>query len=166
MKIITPAQCRAARGLLNWSQTDLANAAHVTQRTIASFELGERQPSLKTYTDMLEAFEGAGIRFIEPEDGATGQGVAFRWGVEPPTKRGGDASDVVNTGGAGTVALPEVADALRPLYDYWRERKGEWLAMSDPCRRAVLREIYGFTPEFDPIGAATQETSFGKHDHA
>src|ERR1044072_1645619 len=36
--ILTPALCRAARGLLDWTQTDLAERAAVSRSTIRDYE--------------------------------------------------------------------------------------------------------------------------------
>jgi len=41
---ITSEQSRAARALLRLTQADLAAQSRVSQRSIASFESGERQP--------------------------------------------------------------------------------------------------------------------------
>lgn len=69
---ITPEQCRAARGLISWSQADLARAAGLARITVARFE---RNP-LDTQEDAIEALqtalETAGIEFVERDDGALG----------------------------------------------------------------------------------------------
>ena len=41
---ITADQCRAARGLLNWTQEQLATNARVSRATIVDFESNTRQP--------------------------------------------------------------------------------------------------------------------------
>jgi transcriptional regulator with XRE-family HTH domain len=58
------AQCRAARALLNWPQTELAAASKVATKTIADFERGTRAPYERTLADMQRALESAGIEFI------------------------------------------------------------------------------------------------------
>ena len=58
------AQCRAARALLNWSQSDLAERSGAAQRTIADFERGLTRPYRRTLDAMIAAFEAAGIEFI------------------------------------------------------------------------------------------------------
>jgi len=40
--MITPAQCRAARGFLNWTQPDLAREAQVGKNTLIDFEKAKR----------------------------------------------------------------------------------------------------------------------------
>ena len=43
---LSPAQCRAARALLNWTQEDLVRNSKVTKKTIADFERGATQLTL------------------------------------------------------------------------------------------------------------------------
>jgi transcriptional regulator with XRE-family HTH domain len=63
----TPDQCRAARGLVGWSQDQLASAAKVAKATIANFELGKRTPYDRTLDDLVAALESAGVEFIDGE---------------------------------------------------------------------------------------------------
>ena len=42
--LITPAQCRAARALLNWSQGELVEHSNTTRQIVANFD--EVQPHL------------------------------------------------------------------------------------------------------------------------
>ncbi len=61
---LTPAQCRAGRALLGWSQDQLAAAGGVAKRTLADFETGRRQPYDRTLRDLREAMERAGAAFM------------------------------------------------------------------------------------------------------
>ena len=72
----TPAQCRAARALLDWSQQDLATASAVATKTLADFEKGKRVPYDRTLAAVVAAFESAGVQFID-QNGA-GPGVRLR----------------------------------------------------------------------------------------
>jgi transcriptional regulator with XRE-family HTH domain len=74
--MINAAQLRAARGLLGWSQTDLADAAKVGRATIADFESGKREPYRRTLDDLQSALENAGVIFLEQNGG--GPGVRLR----------------------------------------------------------------------------------------
>jgi len=74
--MISARQCRAARGLLGWSQDQLAEAAHVARATIANFETGKSQPVANNLAAIRSAFEGAGVVFI-PENGG-GDGVRMK----------------------------------------------------------------------------------------
>jgi transcriptional regulator with XRE-family HTH domain len=62
---MNPAQCRAARALLNWTQTDLRAKCGATQKTIADFERGLTSPHRRTLEAIVAAFENAGIEFIK-----------------------------------------------------------------------------------------------------
>jgi transcriptional regulator with XRE-family HTH domain len=64
---LSPAQCRAARALLNWSQEDLVRASGITKKTIADFERGATSPRLQTLAQIRAAFEAAGIEFLDGE---------------------------------------------------------------------------------------------------
>lgn len=71
--LITAEQCRAARALLGWSQTDLNKAAGVAPQTIVGFERGARTPYERTLRDVRSTFEAAGIVFIDrDEEGGPG----------------------------------------------------------------------------------------------
>ena len=59
----SPAQCRAARALLNWSQTELAKKAAVAKQTLGDFERGARQPYPRTLEDIRAVLETAGVEF-------------------------------------------------------------------------------------------------------
>jgi transcriptional regulator with XRE-family HTH domain len=60
---ITPALCRAARGLLDWSRDHLAEVSGAPSRTIADFELGNTVPRARTIKKLAEAFERSGVEF-------------------------------------------------------------------------------------------------------
>ncbi len=70
------AQCRAARGLLNWSQDTLAEASRVGISTIGDFERERRKPCNHLLRDIRSALESAGIEFISENGG--GPGVRLR----------------------------------------------------------------------------------------
>ena len=71
-----PAQIRAARGLLDWSQSQLAEAAGVSLSTVKDFEAGRRQPVPNNLAAIRAALEDSGVEFI-PENGG-GAGVRLR----------------------------------------------------------------------------------------
>ena len=80
--MITPAQIRAARAILQWRQADLAREAGVSDITIKNIERGVSDPRASTLGAIEGAFEKAGVTFVQ--DIATGStGVMFR----TPTKR-------------------------------------------------------------------------------
>jgi transcriptional regulator with XRE-family HTH domain len=57
-------QIRAARALLGWSQSTLATKSNVARPTIALAEQGKSVPWDETMTRLKEAFEAAGITFV------------------------------------------------------------------------------------------------------
>ena len=74
--MISPGQCRAARGLLGWSQQELAKIARVGVVTVHQLENGLSQPRRATLEVIRRAFEAAGIEFIDENGG--GPGVRLR----------------------------------------------------------------------------------------
>jgi transcriptional regulator with XRE-family HTH domain len=74
--MITPAQCRAARALLDWSQQQLAEAARIGNATIRNFESGKSSPQNATLEVVRRAFESAGLIFID--ENGQGPGVRLR----------------------------------------------------------------------------------------
>jgi ribosome-binding protein aMBF1 (putative translation factor) len=61
--MISPAQCRAARGLVDLSQQELALAAKVGVVTVRQFEAGAAQPRNSTAEVIQRALEAAGVEF-------------------------------------------------------------------------------------------------------
>ena len=71
--MITSAQIRAARGMLNWSRKDLAEHSGVSFASMMRLESFEGVPAsnFKTLESVKQAFEKAGVEFIgSPEEGA------------------------------------------------------------------------------------------------
>jgi transcriptional regulator with XRE-family HTH domain len=63
---ITSRTCRAARGLLGWSQAKLAAKANVSIGTVQNVEAGKvMTPATLTLLQM--ALEGAGVEFLNAE---------------------------------------------------------------------------------------------------
>jgi transcriptional regulator with XRE-family HTH domain len=81
---LTPAQCRAARGLVAWTQEQLAEQAGVSRSTVRDFETGRHELHRASAAVIRAAFERAGILLIEPE-GDLGPGVRLN-GWQPLVK--------------------------------------------------------------------------------
>jgi transcriptional regulator with XRE-family HTH domain len=73
---IRPAQCRAARALLDLTQPELAKLAGLGLSTIVDFEKGRRQVSLPAIEAIQYALRRAGVEFIDENGG--GPGVRLR----------------------------------------------------------------------------------------
>src|SRR6202043_1968283 len=74
--VISPAQCRAARGLIDWTQQQLADAAGVGIVTVRQFESGAAEPRRSTLEVIARALNAAGVEFIDQNGG--GPGVRLR----------------------------------------------------------------------------------------
>jgi len=70
--MITPEQCRAARGLLNWNQQRLADEAQVGIVTVRQLEAGQNQPRRATLIVVRRTLEEAGVEFIDENGGGVG----------------------------------------------------------------------------------------------
>jgi transcriptional regulator with XRE-family HTH domain len=71
-------QVRAARGLIGWSQEELARQAKIGRATVSDFESGKREPYSATLDAIRHAIESAGVEFIAENGG--GAGVRLRQG--------------------------------------------------------------------------------------
>jgi predicted transcriptional regulator len=60
---ITPAQCRAARGLVEMDQGTLADDAMVSRSVIIDFEKGRRVPTRNNLAAIQRVLEEAGVEF-------------------------------------------------------------------------------------------------------
>lgn len=61
---ITTAQIRGARGILNWSQQDLAQRTGISATSIGSIENGQTTPRASTIDIIKTTFERNGIEFL------------------------------------------------------------------------------------------------------
>jgi len=66
--MISGRQISAARGLLQWSQADLARKVGLTPQTIRNLEAEARQPQEQTISLIANAFEKYGVEFT-PDEG-------------------------------------------------------------------------------------------------
>lgn len=65
MAKITPATCRAGRGLLDMTQKRLAVAAKVGLSTVKAFEGKKSMPILNNLLAIQTALEAAGVEFTD-----------------------------------------------------------------------------------------------------
>ncbi|RYG85137.1 MAG: transcriptional regulator [Alphaproteobacteria bacterium] len=69
---MTPAECSAARSLLQWSQLTLADASGAGVSAIRNYEDGKLAPNEANVEALRRAFETAGVQFITEIGGGTG----------------------------------------------------------------------------------------------
>ena len=62
--IIGALTCRAARGLLDWTQAELAEAAQVSLSALKNFEAGRSFPGAETLQALQAALEAADVEFL------------------------------------------------------------------------------------------------------
>jgi transcriptional regulator with XRE-family HTH domain len=89
---LTPAQCRAARALVNLSQVRLARLANLSETMITNFENGGRMPTVNDLEALRRALEAKGLIFVEEKGDDLGVrlrkgdgGIRATW--DPPPKR-------------------------------------------------------------------------------
>ena len=73
---MTPAQCRAARALINWTQPKLSEAAALGLSTVVDFERERRKVSSDAICAMQTALEAAGVIFVA--ENGEGAGVRLK----------------------------------------------------------------------------------------
>lgn len=71
-----PAQCRAARALINWTQPKLAEASELGLSTIVDFEKERRKVSPDAENAIQNALEAAGVIFVA--ENGEGPGVRLK----------------------------------------------------------------------------------------
>ena len=69
-QILTPALCRAARGFLDWTQSDLAERAGISRSTIRDYEADRHGAHRATEAQLRLAFEDGGLAFVPTEEGS------------------------------------------------------------------------------------------------
>jgi DNA-binding XRE family transcriptional regulator len=65
--MITAAQLRAARGLLDWTRNELAEAAKISPETVKNIEHGVFRPQEQTAEAIVKAFAAHDVMFTENE---------------------------------------------------------------------------------------------------
>lgn len=61
---MTPALCRAARGLLDWTQEELAEQSAVSRSTIRDYEGARHDVHRATAAQIVRAFNDHGVVFL------------------------------------------------------------------------------------------------------
>lgn len=74
---MSPNQCRAARGLLKWTQPRLAEASGIGLSTINRYENETRAPRAEAIERLRKTLEAEGIEFIHANKSG-GEGVRLK----------------------------------------------------------------------------------------
>jgi transcriptional regulator with XRE-family HTH domain len=102
--MLSPEQCRAARGWLDWSQEELARRANVALSTVRDFEKGRRVPIGNNLLAIQRVLQDGGVKFLDD------QGV-----------------------GVGIEGKPRISerDMIGPALDFLDESAGGFMTTSD-----------------------------------
>jgi hypothetical protein len=125
---------------------ELSEMAEIDKGTIVRIEAGGNAYSM-TLRRLREVLEQAGVRFIDPQEGVPGPGVALKWGVEA-LKRPQPSANAEPAGDPTLEALSwdweeqePVPPEIEELREYWRARPAEWARMHASSRWALLQEM-------------------------
>ena len=75
-KVLTPGQCRAARGFLDWTQDELAARAGLSRSTVRDFEKGRHELHPSSELLLVRTLDEAGVMLIPPGD--VGPGICLK----------------------------------------------------------------------------------------
>jgi predicted nucleotidyltransferase/predicted DNA-binding protein (UPF0251 family) len=147
---LTPEACRAARGLLAWSQSQLAKRARISRATVAEFERSARQPIAANLVALRSALEAGGVDFLA-------EGAVPRTGKA--ALRGADArlADILRRLQAGAPRLRRLG--LAHLSVFGSTARGTARADSDvdlllelnPRRKLDLLDYAGIVGEIEKL---------------
>lgn len=120
--IASSVQCRAARGMLNWTRKMLAAEAGVALKTLGDFESDQRKILRRTRQDITAALRQAGIEFLW--DGSEGvrlcapssSSTPISLAIKPPTFGGTTHASSIEFSPATVTITPElwIRDAHAP----------------------------------------------------
>lgn len=131
--MITPEQCRAARGWLDWSQEELAKKANVSLSTVRDYEKSRRVPIANNIVAIQAALTDAGVRLTNAE--GEPNGIRFEYRIKE-------------------------RDTYLPTLKMLSEAEGGFLTISDLIR--ALEDHFAPTGEDAEILAGRSDTRFSQ----
>jgi len=149
---LTARQIKAARALLDWSQDDLASSSGLSVATIRKIELGHISPRDKTAHDIRQAFENAGLEFIEPEGvRIKPDDITIYQGKEGAKAFFDDVYETVKgKGGEIIVTCPSEPPLNEALGDYRFSHYERMIALKDRVKvKCILTEDKNSLPAID-----------------
>lgn len=135
--MITVEQCRAARGLLGWTQADLAVASGLSKTAINNFEKDNSDIKQVSLAAIRRAFEKQGVEFLD------GSGLRKR----------SEAFSILKGEGAFADLLDDIIATLSALGE---NAAGEVLAMNIDdrlMRRVSPQKVLDYLQSLEKIGA-------------
>ena len=96
--------------------------------------------------DLIEAFEAAGIVFLQPREGEHGVGVAYKWGAQLPQETPGTRAGPAQSGGlkaAWDGPGEDTAPLDAELVEWWATQPELWDSLSPLGREALSRKMFG-----------------------
>lgn len=157
--MITIAQCRAARGLLDWTQQDLAEASGLSKTAINNFEKGHSDIKNESLRAIRIAFESADIEFLE--DGLRKKNDATQI-LKGPTAFIELLDDILDTSGfEGEVLMGRIPETIRghvpskKLQEYFTEMKKRGISHRVLCHPNLLTMMQQYPAETRSLPAET-----------
>jgi len=150
--MITAAQLRAARGLLDWTRADLAKAANISPETVKNIEHGTFKPQENTAEAIIKAFAVHNVVFTDNEGVQLKRDAVIRFeGVEGFKQFMDDVYNAAKdpsaaSGGDKPICVSNVDDRLfmKFLGDYMSFHAGRMDELKNVRVRALVQEEDNF----------------------
>ena len=165
--MFTAAQLRAARGLLDWTRSDLAKASGLSQETIKNIEHGTYKPQEATIESISRTFASHNVEFLENEGVRLQQDSVMRFEGSEGFKRFLDdvyqvaLDPSASTEGEKPICLSNVDDRLfmKHLGDYFVSHAKRMNRLENKVKVRILIQ----DRPFFKVQGETRETSYREY---